>query len=156
MNAHQKILFLDFDGVLHPPEVYLRNGEPWLDSEDLNLFCWAHLLEATLLIYPELKIVISSSWSKIFGIEVLKQKLPTSLAERVIDTTRLYQINKHARGLEILFYATDHNITNWIALDDDGFEWPASELDKFIRCNPDRGVSSPLIIKKLSEKLAAL
>ena len=49
------ILFLDFDGVLHPEgEDHILNG-----GAD---FCFLPRLEALLREFPWVKIVISSSW----------------------------------------------------------------------------------------------
>lgn len=42
------ILFLDFDGVLHPDAAYLVRGRPVLRAAG-ELFMWAPLLAAVLL-----------------------------------------------------------------------------------------------------------
>jgi hypothetical protein len=45
------ILFLDFDGVLHPDAVYLERGRPVLRA-DGELFMWAHHLVDALASAP--------------------------------------------------------------------------------------------------------
>jgi len=55
------ILFLDFDGVLHPDEVYLVHGRPVL-RDDGSLFMWAPLLAEALTPFPDVQIVLSTSW----------------------------------------------------------------------------------------------
>ena len=49
------ILFLDFDGVLHP------EGEDHIFKGGVD-FCFLPRLEALLREFPQVKIVISSSW----------------------------------------------------------------------------------------------
>ncbi len=45
------VLFLDFDGVLHPDQAYLVKGRPVLRAEGA-LFMWAPLLVDALKNYP--------------------------------------------------------------------------------------------------------
>ena len=54
----KKILFLDFDGVLHP--------------DGIALFSRLGLLEEYLLKMPEIEIVISSTWRETQGFDELK------------------------------------------------------------------------------------
>ncbi len=56
------ILFLDFDGVLHPDGVYLVKGRPVLRAEGA-LFMWAPLLADALKNYPAVQIVLSTGWA---------------------------------------------------------------------------------------------
>lgn len=52
------ILFLDFDGVLHPDAVYLRlNGEIELRAPGA-LFMWAPALVDALEAHPQIRIVL--------------------------------------------------------------------------------------------------
>lgn len=55
------ILFLDFDGVLHPDAAFLVKGRPTLKAEG-QLFMWAPLLVDVLADFPEVQIVLSTSW----------------------------------------------------------------------------------------------
>jgi hypothetical protein len=58
------ILFLDFDGVLHPEgEAHIHDG-----GAD---FCFLPRLEALLREFPEVKIVISSAWREQVRYETL-------------------------------------------------------------------------------------
>lgn len=56
-------LFLDFDGVLHPEPLY-GDGE---------LFCRLPLLEALLREFPEVSIVVSSTWRDTRTVEELRK-----------------------------------------------------------------------------------
>jgi hypothetical protein len=56
------LLFLDFDGVLHPDAVYLRRGRAELGAEG-QLFMWAHYLQAVVE-EADVQIVLSTSWAR--------------------------------------------------------------------------------------------
>lgn len=81
------ILFLDYDGVLHPDAVYRRlNGQIELRVPG-ELFMWAPLLEKIIEEYPELRIVLSTSWVRVLGFRRARGYLPAKLAARVIGAT---------------------------------------------------------------------
>ena len=121
------VLFLDFDGVLHPSHFVLQNP-----------FSNASVLENALT-DREVKIVITSSWRFTHSIEALRRKLPEGLAERVIGVTGEAVIGKHARYQEIQNYINAHGPINWRALDDSFWEFP-SPCPELIRCNPNTGI----------------
>lgn len=50
------ILFLDFDGVLHPENVFLRRRRPCLGAPG-ELFMWAPILTDLLESAPDVQIV---------------------------------------------------------------------------------------------------
>jgi HAD domain in Swiss Army Knife RNA repair proteins len=70
------ILFLDFDGVLHPefcaPSKY---------------FCQLPLLEEYLRSQPEISIVISSTWRLNRALAALKESFSANIADRIIGVT---------------------------------------------------------------------
>jgi hypothetical protein len=124
-----KILFLDFDGVLHPSS---------LDSGPL--FSKASLLSMALYDI-DLPIVISSSWRFTHSIKELKGKLPTEIAKKIIDVTGPAVIGKHPRYNEIINYLANQNdIADWRALDDSYWEFP-SPCPQLIRCNSNTGIN---------------
>lgn len=127
-----RVIYLDFDGVLHPTS-------PVLDS----LFSRVHLLEDLLANYQNTaRIVISSSWRFTHSLKELQSKLPSSLAQFVIDTTGAPVIGKHARYQEIVAHASKlHFAAEWRALDDSYWEFP-SKCKELIRCNPNTGMSA--------------
>jgi hypothetical protein len=80
------ILFLDFDGVLHPDAVYLERGRPVLRA-DGELFMWSrHLLDA-LASAPHVRIVLSTSWARELRFARARDYLPADLRPRVIGST---------------------------------------------------------------------
>jgi hypothetical protein len=58
------VIYLDFDGLTHPGEVYVHSTEPKvrLHAKGHTLFESAQFLEELLAPYPDLKIVLSTSW----------------------------------------------------------------------------------------------
>ena len=69
-----QILFLDFDGVLHSvdepalDDYFKYNGNP-------NLFQWIQFLDDALAPYPDVRIIVSSDWRRLFGDDELIQFL---------------------------------------------------------------------------------
>ena len=55
------ILYLDFDGVLHPDEVYIVKDKVVLRAEG-RLFMWADRLAEALADRPAVRVVLSTSW----------------------------------------------------------------------------------------------
>ena len=74
------VIFLDFDGVLHPDAVYLERGRPVLRAEG-ELFMWTgHLVEA-LACHPDVHIVLSTSWARELRFARARDHLPAELRE---------------------------------------------------------------------------
>ena len=131
-QAKTKLIYLDFDGVLHPSTPL-----------DHAFFSRAHLLEGVFE-KSNAALVISSSWRFTHSLASLKSKLPKFLAQRVIDTTGPAVIGKHARYQEIMTHADRHSQSldftlQWRALDDSYWEFP-SNCKELIRCNPNTGI----------------
>jgi hypothetical protein len=111
------ILFLDFDGVLHE--------DPCFD--EARLFARAPDLVQALAPFPEVRIVLSTSWRSQRTVAELKQPLPEALNRRVIDATplatsadtpaALRPFRRHAECATWL-RAQGHEQTPWLALDD--------------------------------------
>ena len=122
------LVYLDFDGVLHPASPVLG-----------DLFSRTHLLEP-IAEQTDLQIVISSSWRFTHTLEQLQAKLPSTLAQRVIGMNGDAVIGKHARYQEIMNHVRQLEPgTRWCALDDSYWEFPTS-CKELIRCNPNTGI----------------
>ena len=124
-----KMLFLDFDGVLHPSSL---GADP--------LFSKASLLSMALYDI-DVPIVISSSWRFTHSLKELKEKLPSEIAKKVVDVTGAAVIGKHPRYNEILNYlSVQKGAIDWRALDDSYWEFP-SLCAQLIRCNSNTGIN---------------
>ena len=145
-EAKTKLIYLDFDGVLHPSTPL-----------DHAFFSRAHLLEGVFE-KSSAAIVISSSWRFTHSLASLKNKLPKFIAQKVIDTTGPAVIGKHARYQEIMAHTNGHSRSpdstlQWRALDDSYWEFP-SHCKELIRCNPNTGIG-PKEITLLSNWLTS-
>lgn len=148
-------LFLDFDGVLHPPEVYLITGVPELRDHEPgeHLFCWLpHLIEALEGI--DVDIVLSTSWKDHLGSDRAAAYLPASIRNRIVGATisqLKYQVTRYEA---VALYVSEHALGDaWVAIDDDDFGWPDYKEWHLARSIGIRGISCPELKKALREKL---
>lgn len=143
------LLFLDFDGVLHP--------YPCADSE---LFCWMDNFEQVLQSFPEIEIVISSSWREQRSLEALKQLFPTSLRSQIIGATPVLPVSDEDwlsphREQEILQWLRQHQREDeaWLAIDDT-LELFEHCTDRVLLCDSYVGLddeSSQQLVKYLQQ-----
>ncbi|NLR75304.1 HAD domain-containing protein [Leeia aquatica] len=161
------ILFLDFDGVLHPDTAYLIKGRPVLHGEG-ELFMWVPLLEDVLSSHPEVQIVLSTSWARDFGFTRARRYLPASLRNRTIGATwhsamafegeyrsrsRNTWWDLHNRYQQIRRYVERAGLAHWVAVDDQPHGWDAADNDHLVQTNPDTGLSDPAVIARLHRLL---
>lgn len=130
----EKLIFLDFDGVLHP--THFAGESP---------FSRAALLEESFnLLSP--KIVISSSWRFTHNLEKLHKTLPTFISSLIIGATGAAVIGKHPRFTEIQNYLQSYGSADWRALDDSYWEFP-NPCPRLIRCNPNTSIADRQILE---------
>lgn len=138
-----RLLFIDFDGVLHPlaPTSQLHpNG--W--------FCWLPLLSALLAPWPDVHLVVHSSWRQHFNDGELRQLLG-ALGRRCIGSAP--PVPK-AKAIEAVLRANAGRIRAHVVLDDDIrlAEHPGLNV---ILCDSRLGLSCPETQSKLSKWLAS-
>lgn len=111
------ILFLDFDGVLHP------------ETSDAELFCRLPLFWELLRQCPEVEVVFSTSWREIYPQDELLAFVTSGggedLAHRFIGSTPLarkppYEDDYRLREIECLAWLEGSGLQErpWLALDD--------------------------------------
>jgi hypothetical protein len=117
-------LFVDYDGALHRGHALLdESGELSLDTGN-PLFEFTPLLVSLLEPWPEVEIVLTTSWLSKLSVEQVASYLPLALAKRVVGTTQGYKARFGdwkigiARTYIIRAYVFEHRLKNWLAIDD--------------------------------------
>lgn len=160
-----KILYVDFDGVLHPESVYMVAGRgPVLwNAPGHILFEHSALLEELLAPYPELRIVLSTSWVRRYrgSIARVARRLTPSLQTRVIGATYHSRMGAEEfaaapRGMQVWSDVLRRKPDAWLALDDDDVNWPAWCREQLVRTDELLGISEPDVLAALEEKLSAM
>lgn len=114
------ILFLDFDGVLHPDPCY----------DEKSLFCRAPRIESVLRDFPEVLVVISSTWRERRSLPELKSFFSSDISNRIIGTTPcwkdfsdLFEVIRYQRQTEVEAWLRESGEPwqSWIAIDDKAF-----------------------------------
>jgi len=169
------LLFLDFDGVLHPENVRLIKGRPTLIDEGV-LFMWEHHLEALLAPHHHVRIVLSTTWARRLGFQRAKKYLSPALQARVIGATwhsgmdqdRYYNVciygdsyrpkwetwwDLASRYQQIARYVERARVQEWVAIDDDDEGWPDEMRDRLVHTNEQQGLGDPETRERLETLL---
>jgi len=129
------VVFLDFDGVLHPVGVSAVDEEFRL-IDNPGLFVWRPILERLLAPYPTVGIIVSSDWRRLFDDATLIGLLGP-LAARFVGVVECYG---SSRSEEILAEVKRRGLKRWLALDDHPSVNAAQARDpRFVACEPTTG-----------------
>ncbi|MET3139349.1 hypothetical protein AAKU61_003730 [Undibacterium sp. GrIS 1.2] len=96
------ILFLDFDGVLHPEPCY----------DEAKLFTCLSRLEQVLREFASVRIVISSTWREKHSLSDLRRLFSADIAERIIGVTPSWR--DHSELVDIIGYQRHAEIEAWL------------------------------------------
>lgn len=163
MGTGKLIVYLDYDGVLHHENVRVSNktGPFLLAPERYTLFQHAELLAALLEPYPEVQVVLSTSWAVRYGVTAATKRLPESLQWRVIGGTfhsrhmRLGEFTELHRGQQVTADVARRQPRDWLALDDDEEGW-GSSAHHHVLTHMYEGISDPEVLALLKQKLEAM
>jgi hypothetical protein len=171
------IIFLDFDGVLHPDSVFKLPKKPIELRAAGALMMYAPVLEA---VFDELDpdgkvgIVLSTSWVRCLGFSKTLKKMPSGLKNRVVGATwhsgmkkfdgRPYSrsadpFNLLPRWQQINWYVKRHQIQHWIAIDDlhsNTEIWPDDLRDHLVLTEGAKGLGCQSVQAELKLKLNVL
>lgn len=155
------VVYLDFDGVLHPELVYMHPDKgPLLDPCIVGhkLFEHTQLLVDLLAPYPAVRLVLSTNWVVVRGFGRARQHLHPELRARVIGATfhssmNLVDWGQMPRGYQILSDARRRLPSQWVALDDDAENWPATHKKRLIRSHGMNGLGHPGVADELRQCL---
>jgi hypothetical protein len=160
VRPNEQILYLDFDGVLHHENVlwHPKKGAYLLMGAHHHLFAHVSLLTHLLRPYPNVRIVLSTSWVLRYGYRATSLMLMPSLRDRVIGTTFHSTMNKEEfrsmpRWQQVLQDFGRRRPSAWLVLDDDHEGWPESYLDHYVRTDPAEGLSHSVVLEELQTKL---
>lgn len=140
------ILFLDFDGVLHPSPNKMSTE-----------FSALPFFEVWLRKHEQVNVVISSSWREVMDIDVLKAIFSPDLQDRIIDKCPTLPFDKveneaHWRYKEIIdWIAINRYEGPWVALDDAVDAFP-EDHPHLVACKQAIGLT-PLVIERLTSKV---
>lgn len=157
------MLYLDFDGVLHPEDVwrhptrgiYLGPG-----GAGHQLFENAQLLQDLLGPYPQVSIVLSTSWVRVLRFSKAKAFLPPDLASRVVGATFHSGMDDAAwsdlpRGKQVERDVARRQPSEWVAIDDTNEGWSGSAGSHLVLTDPVEGIRKPAVLARLEAVLAA-
>ena len=157
------VLYLDYDGVLHNDSVYRVRGHG-IVIRDGVLFEWAHYLVEALMPYPDIRIVLSTSWVRELGYDRARSYLPPALHARAIGAT--FHRREHAptpelrwhwaqapRGVQIQEDIARRRPARWFAIDDAVDEFTGLQLSWLVPCTPSAGLSDSVSREMLREML---
>ncbi|WP_322063340.1 HAD domain-containing protein [Paraburkholderia sp. J63] len=159
-------LFVDFDGTLHIGNAYIDDaGDISLDT-GRPLLEFAPILVEVLEPYPDVEIVLTTSWTRSLPEERVLAYLPHELRQRVTGTTkdikprRSYVLEGTERAYVISCYAFGKRLKNWLAIDDAVFgaahfgREPGELVDHFLLLDPTRGISDEIALSRIKQWLA--
>ena len=138
------IIFLDFDGVLHP--------EPCREEQ---FFCHLPKLEALLREFPDVQIVVSSSWRNDRTLDELRSFFSLDIAAKIIGCTPYYRDLPELVELIGVTYTRQAEVEGWlrafgrpwekwVALDDRAY-WFKPFLPNLIKCDANMGITDEVL-----------
>ena len=146
------ILFLDFDGVLHPVGG-VQSGER---------FSRLPMLEALLreTAFRDVHIVISSTWREAFPMARLAEAFAADLRPRILGGTPVLDDydGDHARYAEIRAWLDAHpDVISWVALDDGIGAFPTHQRKNAVFTDPQIGLNEESLarLRKMLEGFSA-
>lgn len=159
------ICYLDCDGVLHHENVVRGTRRlPRMQEPGHSLFEWAHVLVDALLPYPQVTIVLATSWVQVLGYDRTRACLPPGLRERIVGAT--FHRREHgatrnlaelwaqsARGVQIARDLERRRPTSWFAIDDSVDEFLPWQREWLVPCEGSTGLGSYMAPRQLNEVL---
>jgi hypothetical protein len=148
-GSGETVLYLDYDGVLHHENVlwHPRRGV-YAGPPGFVLFEHALLLEELLEPFPKVRIVLSTSWVRVFSFSRALERLPQGLRQRTIGATFHSQMDQEIfaskpRGRQVMEDVARRSPKAWLALDDTDEGWPAEIRDRVLITDECLGISAP-------------
>ncbi|WP_332747637.1 HAD domain-containing protein [Hydrogenophaga sp.] len=135
-----RLLFLDFDGVVHPLHA---------ESTGLQHFCWLPVLVRLVEPYDDVRIVVHSTWRFIHTDNELRALLGP-LGPRFVGSAPRAP---REQAIEMVLGANKGTVVSHIALDDDAKEFSGSTVNLLL-VEPHLGISDVRVQDALSAWLS--
>lgn len=150
VSSKSVVLFLDFDGVLHP-----RGGAAAGERFSKRPFLEALLRESSL---QHVVIVISSTWREAYPLKSLVGVFSEDIQPKVIGATPILgdSTTEYLRYREIREWLNNHPvISRWVALDDAAEDFPHGKRTNVVFTDPDVGLERETInsLRRLLEQI---
>jgi hypothetical protein len=155
-------LFVDFDGTLHVGHSYIGEGDEITLDTGRPLLEFSPLLAELLEPYPDVEIVLTTSWVRRLPVERVIEYLPQELRRRVVGTTRdikprfSYVLDGTERTYVVSSYAYGKRLRHWLAIDDAVFgaaqfgREPGELVDHFLLLDSSRGISDSNALQRIA------
>lgn len=159
-GAGAAILYLDFDGVLHTQDCYVVPGQGPFVNPPHRLFEHEDALVHCLEDHPDVRIVLSTSWVRVKGFSYALKCLCPQLQSRVIGASYHSSMdpvsfNQMPRGFQVLQDVVRRHPSWWIALDDDGLDWPLAYAKHLVATDGDLGLGKASTVAEITRLLEA-
>ena len=161
-NLNKPVLFLDFDGPLHPDAVYRTKWGILLQAEG-QLFQWAPLLQESLASVPHTQVVLSTTWARIFGFARARNYLPAAVAARTVGATWHRRFAQEdgwdrewlhlSRYAQIQHYLARRGVQHWVALDNDAEGWHPLQRERLVLTDSMKGLGEQGKVEELTQAL---
>ena len=159
------VLYVDLDGVVQHENVrWSRQRGIYMAAPGRTLFEWLPHLEQALAPFPQVALVLSSTWCIWPGYGKTMKRFPPDLRDRFIGGT--YHRREHgsdprikeaframSRGKQICADVQRRRPVQWVALDDDIENWPDWARPNLVACDGSLGVSDPRVQEELRGQL---
>lgn len=163
-GRNELVLFLDYDGVLHHENClwHPRRGAYLSAPSRYTLFQHAELLAQLLEPYPAVKIVLSTSWIRRYGVTASTKRLPLTLQTKVIGGTfhsrhmREDEFQWLPRGQQVIDDVLRRQPRDWLALDDNEDGWTEPHSQHWVKTHMYEGISDPEVLATFKQKLQTM
>lgn len=148
---HSRALFLDFDGVLHPPEA-IEGARPPLTSDQIRrnfpgTFQHLPILRDLLHKHVDVAVIVSSSW-RLFLSDAELIDLLAPISTWFAGSLSRYKGKDEA----IRDWLAHHQVSDFAVLDDVAQFFPEGSKSLML-CDPRRGISDPVVQERVREWL---
>jgi hypothetical protein len=131
-----RLIFLDFDGVLH---------EARGDLEEAQYFQWVPILAELIAPHPDVHVVVHSSWRHMHTAEELRSFM------RCLEGCYLGALPPGPRERAIREYLRQvPHVRDYLVIDDTPGEFSRIRGRRLLICDPRTGLSSPAVQEHLS------